>query len=268
MQKLYRSHSVLSVLVSPRPRREMSSWSVLLSEHSRSNIQATLILSELKKLSLVEMHTVIIFEDLFTIWNMIHKGKEDALWSLFLSIPFDLELVAKGSLDLGTNNANNPLYSAVKVVEHVPSTYTSTKSIAFITALTGNYEKTLKNYVRQIGDVSATFICFAPNNDLVYSPYWVIDRSDHHAIHRSPVDDGSYFNSFALKVKGGHSILILQNIIKSNGIASLWLQKYDYVVWLDGTIEILSHYFASEIAEKLQTYNIVSFYQFGGAKGY
>ena len=240
----------------------------MLSEHSRSNIQATLILSELKKLSLVEMHTVIIFEDLFTIWNMIHKGKEDALWSLFLSIPFDLELVAKGSLDLGTNNANNPLYSAVKVVEHVPSTYTSTKSIAFITALTGNYEKTLKNYVRQIGDVSATFICFAPNNDLVYSPYWVIDRSDHHAIHRSPVDDGSYFNSFDPQGERGSFPFNTAKYYKEQWHRIPRLQKYNYVVWLDGTIEIQSHYFASEIAEKLQTYNIVSFYQFGGAKGY
>jgi hypothetical protein len=120
-------------------------------------------------------------------------------------------------------------------------------SICFITAIYGSYEKTCKKIVRQTIDTD--FICFTDNKDLI-SNGWIIDTTPYHLLFKNELDNGTYVNS---QSNNKHTFNIAKYYKQSFNKIPI-LDKYDVVVWLDGTIEIIynktSEYILSQIYSK------------------
>jgi len=104
--------------------------------------------------------------------------------------------------------------------------------ICFITAIYGNYEKTCKKFVKQTIDTD--FICFTDNNNIINNG-WIIDTTPYHLINRSKLDNENFTNSLC---NNKHTFNIAKYYKQSFSNIPI-LQKYDVIVWLDGTIEII-----------------------------
>ncbi len=104
--------------------------------------------------------------------------------------------------------------------------------ICFITAIYGNYESTCKAFTKQT--VETDFICFTDNKDIV-SNGWIIDTTPYHFVKKSKLDNGIYINSLS---KNKHTFNIAKYYKQSFREIPI-LKKYDVVVWLDGTIQII-----------------------------
>ncbi len=103
--------------------------------------------------------------------------------------------------------------------------------ICFITSIYGNYEASCKRFVKQT--VSTDFICFTDNKNII-SNGWVIDTTPYHLIYKSNVDNGTYTNSLSNNKHTFNIAKYYKQAFKNIPV----LEKYDVVVWLDGTIEI------------------------------
>ena len=104
--------------------------------------------------------------------------------------------------------------------------------ICFITAIYGNYELSCKKFVDQT--VETDYICFTDNINIINNG-WTIDITPYHLINKSNLDNGSFVNSMS---NNTHTFNIAKYYKQSfNNIPIL--NKYDVVVWLDGTIEII-----------------------------
>jgi len=119
--------------------------------------------------------------------------------------------------------------------------------ICFITAIYGNYETSCKKFVEQT--VETDFICFTDNKDIV-SNGWTIDTTPYHFTNKSKLDNDLYTNSLC---NNTHTFNIPKYYKQSfNNIPIL--EKYDVIVWLDGTIEITynktSEYILDNIYDK------------------
>jgi len=119
--------------------------------------------------------------------------------------------------------------------------------ICFITAICGGYEKSCKRFVPQT--VETDFICFTDNSNII-SNGWIIDTTPYHFIFKSKMDDNTLTNSFC---NNRHSFNIAKYYKQQFSNIPI-LKKYDVVVWLDGTIEIIcdktSEYILNHIYEK------------------
>jgi hypothetical protein len=104
--------------------------------------------------------------------------------------------------------------------------------ICFITAIYGNYEASCKKFVEQT--VETDFICFTDNKDII-SNGWIINTTPYHQICKSDLDDDSYINSLC---NNQHTFNIAKYYKQSFTKIPI-LEKYDVIVWLDGTIEII-----------------------------
>jgi len=103
--------------------------------------------------------------------------------------------------------------------------------ICFITAIYGNYELSCKKFVKQT--IETDFICFTDNINII-SNGWIIDTTPYHYINKSILDDNSYINSLS---NNKHTFNIAKYYKQAfNNIPIL--QKYDIIVWLDGTVGI------------------------------
>jgi len=108
----------------------------------------------------------------------------------------------------------------------------SNAKICFITAIYGSYETTCKPFVKQT--VETDFICFTDNKDIICNG-WIVDTTPHHLINKSPLDNDTYHNSLC---NNQHTFNVAKYYKQSfRNIPTL--EKYDVVVWLDGTIEII-----------------------------
>ena len=104
--------------------------------------------------------------------------------------------------------------------------------ICYITAIYGNYEHTCKRFVAQT--VDSDFICFTDNENMV-SNGWTLDTTPYHVTHKSKIDDDSFTNSLC---NNQHTFNIAK-YYKQAFVNIPLLDKYDVVVWVDGTIEII-----------------------------
>ena len=104
--------------------------------------------------------------------------------------------------------------------------------ICFISANYGNYETSCKKFVKQT--VPTDFICFTDNPNII-SNGWIIDTTPYHFNNKSPLDNNMYVNSF---VNNRHTFNIAKYYKQSFQCIPI-LDKYDVIVWLDGTIEII-----------------------------
>jgi hypothetical protein len=105
-------------------------------------------------------------------------------------------------------------------------------TICFITAIYGGYEQSCKQFVKQTVDTD--FICFTDNKDIIHNG-WTIDTTPYHLINKSSVDNDTFTNSLC---KNKHTFNIAKYYKQSFSNIPI-LQKYDIIVWLDGTIEII-----------------------------
>lgn len=104
--------------------------------------------------------------------------------------------------------------------------------ICFITAIYGCYENSCKKFANQTIDTD--FICFTDNKDII-SNGWTIDTTPYHLINKSELDDDTFTNSMC---NNKHTFNIAKYYKQSFSKIPI-LDKYDVVVWLDGTIEII-----------------------------
>ena len=104
--------------------------------------------------------------------------------------------------------------------------------ICFITAIYGGYENSCKKFVNQTIDTD--FICFTDNKDIV-SNGWTIDTTPYHLINKSKLDNDTFTNSLS---NNNHTFNIAK-YYKQSFLNIPILEKYDVIVWLDGTIEII-----------------------------
>ena len=103
--------------------------------------------------------------------------------------------------------------------------------VAFITAIYGKYEASTKPFIEQ--SISCDFICFTNISD-IYNNGWIIDTEPYHLTHKSECDNDTYVNSIS---KNKHTFNIAK-YYKQNFYNIPRLEQYDYIFWLDGTIEI------------------------------
>jgi hypothetical protein len=119
--------------------------------------------------------------------------------------------------------------------------------ICFITAIYGNYELSCKKFAKQTIDTD--FICFTDNKNII-SNEWIIDTTPYHLINKSELDDGTLTNSL---YNNKHTFNIAKYYKQSFRKIPI-LDKYDVIVWLDGTLEIIydktSEYILKNIYEK------------------
>lgn len=104
--------------------------------------------------------------------------------------------------------------------------------ICFITANYGNYESTCKRFVPQTIDTD--FICFTDNHNMV-SNGWIINTTPYHLTNKSELDNDTFTNSVC---NNKHTFNIAKYYKQAFSNIPI-LQKYEVIVWLDGTIEII-----------------------------
>ena len=104
--------------------------------------------------------------------------------------------------------------------------------ICFITAIYGNYEKSCKKFINQTIDTD--FICFTDNSNIINNG-WIIDTTPYHLINKSKIDDDTFTNSLCYN---RHTFNIAKYYKQAFSNIPI-LQKYDVIVWLDGTIKII-----------------------------
>jgi hypothetical protein len=122
--------------------------------------------------------------------------------------------------------------------------------ICFITAIYGNYESYCKPFVKQ--SVETDFICFT-DCSTIPSNGWIIDNTPYHYENPSPLDNGTYVNSFS---NNTHTFNIAK-YYKQSFRCIPRLSDYDVIVWLDGTIEITNPITSSWILENIKENKII-----------
>ena len=106
------------------------------------------------------------------------------------------------------------------------------EKICFITAIYGNYETSCKRFVKQT--VETDFICFTDNKDL-FSNGWTVNTTPYHLLNKSDLDDDTFTNSVS---NNKHTFNVAKYYKQSFRKIPI-LEKYDVIVWVDGTIEII-----------------------------
>lgn len=104
--------------------------------------------------------------------------------------------------------------------------------ICFITVICGKYEKSCKKFVKQT--VETDFICFTDNPNLI-SNGWKLDTTPYHLINKNELDDNTFINSLC----NNKNTFNIAKYYKQSFLSIPILQKYDAIVWVDGTIEII-----------------------------
>lgn len=90
----------------------------------------------------------------------------------------------------------------------------------------------LVKFVKQTIDTD--FICFTDNNNIINNG-WIIDTTPYHLINKSKIDNDTFTNSMC---NNKHTFNIAKYYKQAFSNIPI-LQKYDVIVWLDGTIEII-----------------------------
>lgn len=125
--------------------------------------------------------------------------------------------------------------------------------ICFITAIYGNYEASCKKFVEQTIDTD--FICFTDNNNIIDNG-WTIDTTPYHLQNKNEFDDDTFINSIS---NNNHTFNIAKYYKQSFHNIPI-LQKYDVIVWLDGTIEIIYNNTSTFILQHIYKEKIIGWH--------
>jgi hypothetical protein len=129
--------------------------------------------------------------------------------------------------------------------KRINSLYDNNPKVAFITAIYGLYELECHPFIKQT--IPTDFICFT-NLSKIKSNGWIIDNTEYHNEIKSPVDSGKYKNS----IKNNKHTFNICKFYKQNFYCIPRLFKYDYIIWLDGTIQINNENVSTYIIDKLK----------------
>jgi len=128
--------------------------------------------------------------------------------------------------------------------------------ICFITAIYGGYEKSCKKFVKQTIDTD--FICFTCNKNIINNG-WIIDTTPYHLINKSKIDDDTFINSLC---NNKHTFNIAKYYKQSFSNIPI-LDKYDVIVWVDGTIQIMNHKTSEYILNNIYREKIIGWHHEG-----
>jgi len=116
--------------------------------------------------------------------------------------------------------------------EGVSHTTRALPRVAFITANYGGYEKTCKPFAKQT--IDSDFICFMSPGGNVHSNGWIVDTTPYHSVNRSSLDTPNKMNS----IDNNKHTFNIAKYYKQNFQNIPRLQNYEFVIWIDGSIEI------------------------------
>lgn len=122
--------------------------------------------------------------------------------------------------------------------------------ICFITAIYGNYESSCKKFVEQT--IKTDFICFTDNPNIINNN-WIIDTTPYHIINKSNLDNNEMINSIC---NNKHTFNIAKYYKQQHYLIPI-LKKYEVVVWIDGTIEIIYNRFTEFILNNIYKHKII-----------
>lgn len=125
--------------------------------------------------------------------------------------------------------------------------------ICFITAIYGAYETSCKKFVKQT--IETDFICFTDNKNIV-SNGWIIDTTPYHLNCKNEIDNNTFTNSIC---NNSHTFNIAKYYKQSFTKIPI-LQKYDVIVWLDGTIEIRYNKTSEYILQNIYSRKIIGWH--------
>ena len=125
----------------------------------------------------------------------------------------------------------------------------SALKVAFVTAVYGNYEATCKPIVKQ--SIPADFICFT-NNKKIIAKGWQIDTTQYHETIVPAEWRSDYHNAH-----NKHTFCIAKYYKQSFHLIPR-LQKYDVIIWLDGTIAITHADAAKVVRDAVNVNSIVT----------
>jgi hypothetical protein len=125
--------------------------------------------------------------------------------------------------------------------------------ICFITAIYGNYETSCKRFVEQT--IATDFLCFTDNQNII-SNGWIINTTPYHLINKNIFDDGTYINSLS---NNQHTFNIAKYYKQSFKNIPI-LKKYDIIIWLDGTLEIIYDKVSEYILNNIYDYKIIGWH--------
>jgi hypothetical protein len=122
--------------------------------------------------------------------------------------------------------------------------------IAYITAIYGNYEVSCKPFVQQT--IPTDFICFTDNENIINNG-WIIDVTPYHYNNKSSIDNDTYINS----LKNNSHTFNIAKYYKQNFYNIPILKKYDVIIWIDGSIEIINENTSNLIIKNINEYKII-----------
>jgi hypothetical protein len=125
--------------------------------------------------------------------------------------------------------------------------------ICFITANYGKYEETCKKFEEQT--IPTDKICFTDNPNLI-SNGWTIDTTPYHLTHKSDLDNDSQINSIC---NNKHTFNIAKYYKQAFQNIPI-LKKYDVIVWVDGTIEIIYNKVSEYILRHVSSQKIITWH--------
>ena len=128
--------------------------------------------------------------------------------------------------------------------------------VCFITAIYGNYESSCKKKVIQT--IPTDYICFTDNENII-SNEWIIDTTPYHITNKSCIDNDNYINSIQ---NNTHTFNIAKYYKQSFQNIPI-LKKYDVIIWIDGTVEIIYEKTSEYILNNIYKYKIIGWHHEG-----
>jgi hypothetical protein len=122
--------------------------------------------------------------------------------------------------------------------------------ICFITAIYGGYEQSCKKFKKQT--IPTDFICFTDNENIINNE-WIIDTTQYHLLNKCNFDDDNYINS----INNNRHTFNIAKYYKQSFQNIPRLKKYDIIIWLDGTIEIINEKVSEYLLENIYKYKII-----------
>jgi hypothetical protein len=119
-----------------------------------------------------------------------------------------------------------------------------------ISACLGGYEKTTKVHPYY---PDTDFIFFTDNENMENVGCWIIDNTPYYRTHRPKVDTGIYKNS----INNNNHTFNLAKYYKEQFYNIPRLLEYDYIIWLDGTIQLTKPNFTEYIIKVFNERNDV-----------
>lgn len=138
------------------------------------------------------------------------------VFAILFAFFFTADIVPKATYDVVTNMKLMPF-----------------RKSCIISACLGTYEKTTKKHPEMPG---TDFIFFTNNKDMQNTGNWIMDYTPYHFTNIPKVDNGEYKNS----IKNNNHTFNLAKYYKEQFYNIPRLAEYDFITWLDGTIELIN----------------------------